>query len=263
MITKQVMNHLELNIGTDFSKACDKFGYKNVKQYSAEYRENAERVLAARLSFFDWCKMRNRGAEGFSFEDAIKHMKKTYTPGTRVKLVYAQHNGNPPIGSKGSVISVTDEGNIEVEWDAWKRSYSNVSVIVFGADSVALLTPAEIKAETFSKKDAVAHSTEKCLGSYVCYTCARRIPSGETINKYTFEKRFDRICVNMCEDCASYIRNHNIRFGAKSLKDKFGEYIEKLEGMTLCIESDGTEIDTPMSLEDAEAYIENMGKPVV
>lgn len=263
MITKQEMNHLELNIGTDFSKACDKFGYKNVKQYSAEYRDNAERILAARLSFFDWCKMRNRGAEGFSLEDAIKHMKKTYTPGTRVKLVYAQRIGNPPIGSKGSVISVTDEGNIEVEWDTWRRSYSNVSVIVFGTDSVALLTPAEIKAETFSKKDVVARNTERCLSSYVCFTCGRRIPEGETINKYTFEKRFDRIYANMCEDCAGYIRKHNIRFRAKSLKDKFGEYIEKLEGMTLCDEDNEVEAITPMSIEEAEAYIENMGKLVM
>ena len=50
-------------------------------------------------------------------KEKLKYLRKTYTPGTRVRLEYMDDIQAPPIGTSGTVKGIDDIGNIMVNWD--------------------------------------------------------------------------------------------------------------------------------------------------
>lgn len=49
--------------------------------------------------------------------ETIKHIKNTFKPGTRVKLIHMVDEKNISPGSTGTVTHVDDVGTIHVNWD--------------------------------------------------------------------------------------------------------------------------------------------------
>lgn len=50
-------------------------------------------------------------------KEKLEYLRKTYTPGTRVRLEYMDDIQAPPIGTSGTVKGIDDIGNIMVNWD--------------------------------------------------------------------------------------------------------------------------------------------------
>ena len=50
-------------------------------------------------------------------DSALKSLRTTYPPGTRVKLIKMDDTQAPPKGTKGTVRGVDDAGSIMVSWD--------------------------------------------------------------------------------------------------------------------------------------------------
>ena len=53
----------------------------------------------------------------FISESALKRLRETYKPGTRVELVKMDDFQAPPVGTRGTVKGVDDIGSIMVAWD--------------------------------------------------------------------------------------------------------------------------------------------------
>lgn len=53
----------------------------------------------------------------FPKKEIIDNIKKMYPKGTRVELIDMDDKQAPPVGTKGTVISVDDIGTIHVQWD--------------------------------------------------------------------------------------------------------------------------------------------------
>ena len=51
-------------------------------------------------------------------KEALQALRERYPKGTRVELVQMDDPQAPPIGTKGTVISVDDSGTIHVKWDS-------------------------------------------------------------------------------------------------------------------------------------------------
>ena len=64
-------------------------------------------------------------------DSALKSLRTTYPPGTRVKLIKMDDAQAPPKGTKGTVRGVDDAGSIMVSWD----NGSGLSV-VYGEDII-------------------------------------------------------------------------------------------------------------------------------
>ena len=47
----------------------------------------------------------------------LRHLRETYSPGTRIVLVRMDDQQAPPIGTQGTVTGVDDTGSLLVEWD--------------------------------------------------------------------------------------------------------------------------------------------------
>ena len=67
-------------------------------------------------------------------EETINDLRKTYTEGTRVRLLYMDDIYAPPFGTLGTVRGVDDIGSILVDWD--NGSGLNVA---YGADVVEIV----------------------------------------------------------------------------------------------------------------------------
>lgn len=65
----------------------------------------------------------------FPSREIVERIKKSYPKGCRVKLTQMDDFQAPPIGTKGTVMSVDDMGSIMVSWD----NGSSLSV-VYGID---------------------------------------------------------------------------------------------------------------------------------
>lgn len=68
-------------------------------------------------------------------KEKLEYLRKTYTPGTRVRLEYMDDVQAPSIGTSGTVNGVDDIGNIMVNWD----NGSSLSV-VYGIDRCTVIT---------------------------------------------------------------------------------------------------------------------------
>ena len=68
-------------------------------------------------------------------DSALKSLRTTYPPGTRVKLIKMDDTQAPPKGTKGTVRGVDDAGSIMVSWD----NCSGLSV-VYGEDIIEKVT---------------------------------------------------------------------------------------------------------------------------
>ena len=64
----------------------------------------------------------------------LEYLRKTYTPGTKVRLEYMDDIQAPPIGTLGTVKGVDDIGSIMVRWD----NGSSLS-IVYGYDRCTII----------------------------------------------------------------------------------------------------------------------------
>lgn len=53
----------------------------------------------------------------FWTEQQVEQCKKEYPPGTRVELIYMDYSQAPPVGTKGTVWRVSDNGTIFIKWD--------------------------------------------------------------------------------------------------------------------------------------------------
>ena len=53
----------------------------------------------------------------FPKKEIIDNIKKMYPEGTRVELIDMDDKQAPPVGTRGTVISVDDIGTIHVQWD--------------------------------------------------------------------------------------------------------------------------------------------------
>ena len=51
-------------------------------------------------------------------KEALQALRERFPKGTRVELVQMDDPQAPPIGTKGTVISVDDIGTIHVKWDS-------------------------------------------------------------------------------------------------------------------------------------------------
>ena len=51
-------------------------------------------------------------------KEALQTLRERFPKGTRVELVQMDDPQAPPIGTKGTVISVDDIGTIHVKWDS-------------------------------------------------------------------------------------------------------------------------------------------------
>lgn len=71
-------------------------------------------------------------------KEKLEYLRKTYTPGTRVRLEYMDDVQAPSIGTSGTVNGVDDIGNIMVNWD----NGSSLSV-VYGIDRCTVITEGE------------------------------------------------------------------------------------------------------------------------
>lgn len=65
----------------------------------------------------------------------IEGLRKTYAPGTRVRLLKMDDPQAPPLGTCGTVHGVDDIGSLLVSWD----NGSGLNV-VFGEDRVEIVT---------------------------------------------------------------------------------------------------------------------------
>lgn len=70
----------------------------------------------------------------FPPKDIVDRVKKTYTPGMRVRLEKMDDIQAPPIGTEGTVTGVDDTGSIMVDWD----NGSGLNV-VYGEDKVSII----------------------------------------------------------------------------------------------------------------------------
>lgn len=68
-------------------------------------------------------------------DSALKSLRTTYPPGTRVKLIKMDDTQAPPKGTLGTVRGVDDAGSIMVSWD----NGSGLSV-VYGEDIIEKVT---------------------------------------------------------------------------------------------------------------------------
>ena len=68
-------------------------------------------------------------------DSALKSLRTTYPPGTRVKLIKMDDMQAPPKGTLGTVRGVDDAGSIMVSWD----NGSGLSV-VYGEDIIEKVT---------------------------------------------------------------------------------------------------------------------------
>lgn len=50
-------------------------------------------------------------------KEQLMEMRKTFPPGTRIRLVHMDDIQAPPSGTKGTVMGVDDIGSILVKWD--------------------------------------------------------------------------------------------------------------------------------------------------
>ena len=68
-------------------------------------------------------------------DSALKSLRTTYPPGTRVKLIKMDDTQAPPKGTLGTVRGVDDAGSIMVSWD----NGSGLSA-VYGEDIIEKVT---------------------------------------------------------------------------------------------------------------------------
>ena len=68
-------------------------------------------------------------------DSALKSLRTTYPPGTRVKLIKMDDTQAPPKGTLGTVRGVDDAGSIMVSWD----NGSGLNV-VYGEDIIEKVT---------------------------------------------------------------------------------------------------------------------------
>lgn len=67
-------------------------------------------------------------------KEKLEYLRKTYAPGTRVRLEYMDDVQAPPIGTSGTVKGVDDIGSIMIQWD----NGSSLSV-VYGYDRCKII----------------------------------------------------------------------------------------------------------------------------
>ena len=67
-------------------------------------------------------------------KEKLAHLRKQYSAGARVELLWMDDAQAPPKGTKGTVWGVDDIGSIMVQWD----NGSNLSV-VYGVDSCKVI----------------------------------------------------------------------------------------------------------------------------
>ena len=72
--------------------------------------------------------------------EALQALRERFPKGTRVELVQMDDPQAPPIGTKGTVISVDDIGTIHVKWD----SGSGLGV-AYGEDICRKVGDADVK----------------------------------------------------------------------------------------------------------------------
>ena len=53
----------------------------------------------------------------FPSEEVVERLRKEYPAGTRVELVQMDDPQAPPVGTKGTVLTVDDIGSVMVNWD--------------------------------------------------------------------------------------------------------------------------------------------------
>ena len=53
----------------------------------------------------------------FPSEEVVERLRKEYPAETRVELVQMDDPQAPPVGTKGTVLTVDDIGSVMVEWD--------------------------------------------------------------------------------------------------------------------------------------------------
>lgn len=64
----------------------------------------------------------------------IQHLKDTYKPGTRIRLIHMNDSQAPMDGAEGSVVHVDDIGTIHMRWD----NGSSLG-LVYGEDSFEIV----------------------------------------------------------------------------------------------------------------------------
>jgi len=67
-------------------------------------------------------------------KERLAHLRKQYTAGARVQLLWMDDVQAPPAGTKGTVWGVDDTGSIMVQWD----NGSSLNVI-YGIDSCKVI----------------------------------------------------------------------------------------------------------------------------
>ena len=63
--------------------------------------------------------------------EIIQKLKETYPVGTRVKLIQMEDDGEPPVGTLGTVYGVDAIGSILVKWD-----YGSMLNVIFREDII-------------------------------------------------------------------------------------------------------------------------------
>ena len=68
-------------------------------------------------------------------KETLETLRKEYPAGTRVELLHMDDAQAPPVGTKGSVLSVDDAGSLIMRWD----NGSGLNVVFDGGDRVRKL----------------------------------------------------------------------------------------------------------------------------
>lgn len=206
-----VRNGLEINIGKEWDRCIDRFGTAFSKECAESYRENIRRVVNEHLSFWDWCVMKNGETGEVSVTDAVEALCKTFTKGTRVRLIKYGGKHKLPLGLKGTVRSINKNADMLIVFDNKRTIRLN-----YGRDVCEKIPENEeshFTSETLVSDVVVLHKRQA-----LCRICGRILEAGTHFRSLVFRTDNELSTIEACSQCVRYIRNHGLTYDRNGLR---------------------------------------------